>query len=240
MATRTQSRSNTKGRPPGDEIQIRNVWPTTFFFRKWKDHAREATSIIEYLYQLKGEADQNIASRVAPKAKSEQGLFESEFDLFQESHNGIEKLGEFIRETIQQVVSRLHNHQILPDQIDVEIADGWFHITNDGGFHDTHGHQHCSWCGIYYLQLGDSGEAHSQQDGAPNGGNRFYSPFVIGGHYVDLGNRYLTSTYLDPPIEDGMLLLFPSYLQHSALPYKGSQDRIVIAFNSRSNRLESA
>ena len=230
MATKRPSASQGQSRQ--DEIQIRQLWPTTFFVRKWKDHAKEADGIVEYLYELKSKADQNIASGIAPKAKSEVGLFESEFDLFQENHGGLARLKAFINETIQQVVSRLHGHQIPPSQIEVEIADGWFHITNDGGFHDAHGHQHCSWCGIYYVQIGDSGSQTNQ--GAPNGGNRFYSPYVIGGHYIDLGNSYLTSTYLDPPIEDGMLLLFPSYLQHSALPYRGETDRIVIAFNSRS------
>jgi len=31
-----------------------------------------------------------------------------------------------------------------------------------------------------------------------------------------------------------MLLLFPSFLRHSALPYTGREDRVVIAFNTRS------
>ena len=31
--------------------------------------------------------------------------------------------------------------------------------------------------------------------------------------------------------KDGMLVLFPSYLIHYQAPYKGTQDRIVIAFN---------
>ena len=31
---------------------------------------------------------------------------------------------------------------------------------------------------------------------------------------------------------DGMLVLFPSYLSHYQAMYKGTEDRIVIAFNS--------
>ena len=41
-----------------------------------------------------------------------------------------------------------------------------------------------------------------------------------------------TSAYVDPPPRDGLLILFPSYLLHSALPYRGERDRIVISFNS--------
>ena len=36
----------------------------------------------------------------------------------------------------------------------------------------------------------------------------------------------------DVPLEDGLLMLFPSYLLHSGLPYRGGQDRVLIAFNA--------
>ncbi len=229
-----QPENSTNRAQQANEIKIQQFWPTTFFTRTWKDHENEVSGIIEFLYQLKSKSEENIASGIATKSKSDDGLFESDFDLFSANHGGILKLKRFIEDTVRQVVSKLHNHQIEPNLIEVEIADGWFHITNEGGFHDSHGHQHCSWCGIYYVQIGDS--LRQTRQGAPNGGNRFYSPFLIGGQYVDLGNQYLSRTYLDPPIEDGMLLLFPSYLQHSALPYRGEQDRVVIAFNSRSTR----
>ena len=93
-----------------------------------------------------------------------------------------------------------------PEHLDVEIRDSWYHITNSGGYHDSHFHGGCSWCGIYYLQIGSAGTRTGR--GAPNGGNRFYSPVASGGKYEDLGNRYLGSTSIDPPISDGMLLLF--------------------------------
>lgn len=65
---------------------------------------------------------------------------------------------------------------------------------------------------------------------SPNGGSRFYSPIPLG--YRDFGNRYLFEE-MDAPIQDGLLILFPSYLRHSGLPYHGTRDRIVIAFNAR-------
>jgi hypothetical protein len=41
------------------------------------------------------------------------------------------------------------------------------------------------------------------------------------------------SSSIDAPIENGLLLLFPSYLLHSGLPYSGQEDRVVIAFNAK-------
>ncbi|HEY1377636.1 MAG TPA: putative 2OG-Fe(II) oxygenase [Gemmataceae bacterium] len=49
----------------------------------------------------------------------------------------------------------------------------------------------------------------------------------------DHGNLYVATTSVDPPVHDGLLILFPSYLLHSALPYTGALDRIVISFNAR-------
>jgi uncharacterized protein (TIGR02466 family) len=116
-------------------------------------------------------------------------------------------------------------------RIRVSAVDSWFHITNDGGFHDTHQHMNCSWCGIYYLQIGDSGP--KSEGGAPNGGNRFYSPLrLFGGSHTDFGTQYLENQgYVDPALHDGLLILFPSYLLHSGLPYRGTKDRIVISLN---------
>ena len=81
------------------------------------------------------------------------------------------------------------------------------------------------------MQVGDSGKR--ADGGAPNGANRFYSPLRAGGGFKDYGNRYLDFNYTDPPLRDGLLLLFPSYLMHSGLAYRGEKDRIVISFNSR-------
>ena len=38
---------------------------------------------------------------------------------------------------------------------------------------------------------------------------------------------------LQADVEEGKLVLFPSYVQHSAMLYRGGRDRIVVSFNSR-------
>jgi len=214
---------------PNELTPIR-FWATSFYQRLWTDHAAEAPGIIAHLYELKSRETARIASGVAPAAKSATGLFESNFDLFASPHPGLAKFAAFAAESVRAVVSHVNGSRIAPGQLRVTFPDSWFHVTNNGGFHDAHFHGSCSWCGIYYLQAGDSGRG--SERGAPNGGNRFYSPLAAGGGYVDYGNQYLDVTYVDPPPQDGLLILFPSYLLHSALPYHGAKDRIVISFNS--------
>lgn len=212
-----------------------DFWATRFYAFRWPDHDAKSNDIVAHLYALRDRQSKNIESGIATSAKSNYGIYESDFDLLDDAHEGIQSLRAFITASLRQAVSHVNGSQVPADQIGIEYCDSWYHITNDGGFHDAHVHGGCSWCGIYYLQVGESGTRVGAA--APNGGNRFYSPHWAGGAYNDYGNSYLSNVYIDPPIQDGMLLLFPSYLKHSGLPYRGEQDRIVISFNSRSRRL---
>lgn len=227
-----QASPHAAGSSPFD-LRAKLLWPTTCFLRAWERHAQEAPQLIQHLYELQACQKTAIASGVAVGAKSRRGLYESTFDLLESPHPSLVALRAFIVDTVQQAVCRVNQAQVEPQRIVVEIVDSWFHITNHGGFHDAHFHGGCSWCGIYYVQVGDAGPGGGL--GAPNGGSRFYSPLVRGGSYGDYGNRYLDQAYcVDAPVRDGLLLLFPSYLWHSGLPYAGTLDRIVIAFNTRS------
>ena len=44
--------------------------------------------------------------------------------------------------------------------------------------------------------------------------------------------QYLRHDAADITPEDGVLVVFPAYLLHSATPYSGDKDRVVISFNS--------
>ncbi|MDX2039141.1 MAG: putative 2OG-Fe(II) oxygenase [Isosphaeraceae bacterium] len=213
------------------ELSARKTWPTTFFFRVWQDHPRYAPAIIEHLYEAKQRQSTEIASKVAVGAKSAQGLYESPFDLFDDPAPVLLPLRGFIVASLCMAASRVNGGSIPPDRLAVEFEASWYHITNRGGFHDAHYHPGCSWCGIYYLQAGDSAGG---SEGAPgNGVNRFYSPISTGGHHSDYGANYLSSNRIDITPQDGLLFIFPSYLLHSALPYQGARDRVILSFNAR-------
>jgi uncharacterized protein (TIGR02466 family) len=222
------------GGAPGEfELVPRDFWPTTMFVRRYRDHARDAASIIAHLYELKAAETRNIASGVAPTMKSKDGLFESRFDLFETTqHEGLKALVAFIESSVRRAVWHINGRQVELDRIRVKFLDSWFHITNHSGFHDAHYHGGCSWCGVYYLQISDVPQ--ERPDHAPNGVNRFYSPRGSGGRLDDYGNQYLAGASVDVPPVPGTLVLFPAYLLHSGLPYKGEKDRVILSFNSTS------
>jgi uncharacterized protein (TIGR02466 family) len=222
------------GSTPGEfELTPRVFWPTTMFTRKYRDHQRDAASIIEHLYDIKAGETKNIASGVAQSMKSKDGLFESKFDLFtQTTHEGLRRLVAFIESSIKRAVWHVNGRQVDVNRIKVTFSDSWFHITNNSGFHDAHYHGGCSWCGVYYLQISDVPDA--PPDHAPNGINRFYAPRSSGALLSDYGNYYLSASHVDVPPIPGTLVLFPAYLLHSGLPYAGAKDRVILSFNSTS------
>ncbi len=224
--------------PPGSalnefELTPRTYWPTTIFSRRYRDHERDAAGIIQHLYDIKAGETKNIASDIAPSMKSKDGLFESKFDLFEKTtHEGLRRLIAFIESSVKRAVWHVNGREVDPNRIKVTFSDSWFHITNNSGFHDAHYHGGCSWCGVYYLQISDVPE--NPRDHAPNGVNRFYTPRPFGGNHSDYGNHYLGQGHLDVPPLPGTLVLFPAYLLHSGLPYKGAKDRVILSFNSTS------
>jgi uncharacterized protein (TIGR02466 family) len=211
------------------EVRPAVLWPTILYSSAWPDHARQASAILAHLYELKAAQTANVASGIATSAKSRHGLFESDFRLLESTHSGLVQLKAFLEEAVRMAVANVNNTLGELKKIRPRIVESWFHITNDGGFHDAHYHNQCSWCGIYYLQAGDCKS--TDASGPGNGVNRFYSPLPSGGAYFDYGNSYLSNNRADIVPTDGMVLLFPSYLLHSALAYRGEKDRITISFN---------
>ena len=109
----------------------------------------------------------------------------------------------------------------------LQFYDSWFHITEMHGWHDLHDHGAlCSWCGIYYLDTGNS----SKENG---GMTRFRDPRIKAQHKgYDYATSYLQDSLFDIEPREGALCIFPSYLEHSVLPYSNEKQRVTIAFNA--------
>ncbi len=172
------------------------------------------TDLKKYIYKQK---IQGIESNCAPQIKK--NLIESEFNLFSKDDDSIFKTKNFIGESLASFINDIHSETC---SYKITFTDSWFHIGKRNSVHELHSHSNCSWCGIYYVQAGDKG----------SGQTTFISP--IASNYFDYGNRYLdeqSGVKFDP--EDGLLLFFPSYLNHYQSLYVGKKDRIVVAFNAQ-------
>lgn len=203
------------------------TWSTHLYLCTNPYHAMLADPIKEAIYEHQAQSRTEVASEIARTAKH--GLFESELDFLDTDHPDIQFLNQILSDLILTIATEANAHS-WPDDAEAEavITESWYHITRQGGYHDAHSHPNCSWCGIYYLDVGDQGFDRR------SGVNRFYDPRVNAGHYLDAGSEYLNQAGVwDIAPETGKVIVFPSYLTHSALPYFGDRDRVVIAFNAQ-------
>ncbi len=207
-------------------IESLNTWTTPLFVAQNPTHEFLKDALLQHVYQTQSTLRQAVASEIAVTAKHQ--LFESKLDYLESADPTVMELKRMLEELISAVATGV-NHPFWPEgaEGDAEIIESWYHITQNGGYHDAHSHPNCSWCGIYYLEPGEC------ELGSRNGVNRFYDPRVNADHYADPGTAYLGQQgFWDFEPVEGQIVIFPSYLKHSALPYFGAKDRVIIAFNS--------
>ncbi|UZE96278.1 2OG-Fe(II) oxygenase family protein [Alkalimarinus alittae] len=203
------------------------AWATSMFVVELPEHEVLKEDLLAHAYQVRASADCAIASQVAVSAKN--NLFESRLNFLESDAQGVSELRSILEELVSAVAEQVNSGCLEEGQgLDATIVESWCHITENGGYHDAHSHPNCSWCGIYYLDAGDC-ELNSR-----SGVNRFYDPRNCANQYHDAGTQYLDATGVwDFVPKSGQVVVFPSYLTHSALPYFGEKDRVVIAFNCR-------
>ena len=164
---------------------------------------------------------QGIESEVAWGLKT--NLVESKFDFFNHNADIVKSTAYWIGDCLKKTINTIQMETI---DYKINFKESWYHITKTNGMHEPHIHPSCSWCGIYYIQSGNNDSGHTV----------FENP--IKSTYIDHGNLFLNNmniVRIKP--EDGMLVVFPSYLNHYQALYEGVEDRIVVAFNSTINKL---
>ncbi len=197
------------------EEGVQSVFPTPIAQYKNEELSRVLSDVI-LSRETKG-----IESNVAVNIKH--NLVESDFDFLYGKARIVEDTKTWIDECIKKTINTIQMEDI---NYDIKYNESWYHVTKTNGMHEPHIHPSCSWCGVYYLKSGNDDSGHTV----------FQSP--VKSTYVDRGNLYLNniSTIRIKP-QDGMLFLFPSYLSHYQALYKGTEDRVVIAFNASVNKL---
>jgi uncharacterized protein (TIGR02466 family) len=106
------------------------------------------------------------------------------------------------------------------------IENMWVNINQKHDFNKSHEHPNSILSGVFYVS-------------APtNCGKIFFkNPNPLVKYYVNkkfiLEHNHLTSSEWWFQPQDGMLLIFPSWLEHFVAPNNSEADRISIAFNTK-------
>ena len=201
-------------------MQRYDLWAVPLFEFQWDDHDQHKSALKSVCDQL--HQDQHH-SGVSENIKS--GLYESGFDFVQQPDAAVQTWKQWVAERLYEAVVNT-NVKFWPRdcRIAVEVHESWCHITQDGGYHDRHVHPNSSWSAIYYLDPGASDVA------TANGVNRFYNPTSV--MYSDGGTQWCSvSNSADVEPAEGSLIVFPSWISHSAMPYRGQQPRYILSCN---------
>jgi len=98
----------------------------------------------------------------------------------------------------------------------------WVTIHDRGGFNFPHAHEGCYLSGCFYLRVPEGSGSLVFRD--PRDGARY-------GGFQGNGVNCHKDVKLAP--HAGLLILFPSWLEHFVEPHGGDESRISIAFNAR-------
>jgi len=171
-------------------------------------------------------SNHNAITQVAKQAAENVELLDGRdaevaFNILENSPALID-LKKWILETTHSVVSE-KNKQYWDKDYTPHFSKFWSWSSNNY-YNAYHTHFNASWSGIYCL------ESKQETTDNHNGYTVLYSPLPPI-TYSDPGTEFLEKEFMHCHLlEPGDLLLFPSYLGHSA-KYTGIENRTVLAFN---------
>ncbi|HEX6105873.1 MAG TPA: TIGR02466 family protein [Gemmatimonadales bacterium] len=188
------------------------LFPTPIFWHKF-----------EQVDALNAELRELILAqeRATPSAvKSNAGGWQSPTDVFRWEAPAVATLRRLAAAAVEVATSRLP----LPQGFRGEFhLSGWAAVNRAGHYNTVHVHPMATWSGVYYVDPGD--------ESADAGGGLLEFCHPITAAAMTFFPGALPSARLVRP-EAGLVILFPSYLQHSVRLYHGQRPRICVPFNA--------
>ena len=204
------------------------LWPTIFGTFHNPDHQKIKKDLIKFFEEYK---------KKNPSRKSGENfkLYESNYDLHLQKGEAFQSLlKNFISKAFFEMAKEANKEFSLKfknKKIGVTITDSWFIQYEKGGFVLPHSHGQCSWCCVYYVQLGKDASK-------TNGGTYFQKP-IPNRNTLDYGSYYNKFLQAQFAPEEGKMLIWPNYVMHGSFPYEGAEDRIIISANAEVNIIEN-
>jgi uncharacterized protein (TIGR02466 family) len=184
---------------------------------------RRLDAMLPYNAEL---ADYALRLRTAEPGvtKSNAGGWHSAGNIFEREEPLIGVLAQHLQAAIQYV--SVVAKQVTAPRINFQATlYGWINVNGRGDYNAPHYHPGNTWSGVYYIRTGSGVPNH------PTSGRiEFIDPRTRCEVGPSDGVGHAGSVWISPT--DGMLLIFPSYLEHYVHPYQGSGERITLAFNS--------
>ena len=179
------------------------------------------TSKIEK-YQTVNNSMQNYISNL--QKKDPEGVIKSNFKGWHSKNFDMkdEEPQNFIEEIKININTAINNMGWDLQTQEVKISNMWAIINTKGSLNQKHHHSNSDISAAYYVEAHDN-----------CGDIVFYDPRParVYKHPIATESNDLNATVNSVKPEPGLLVLFPSYLEHSVKPNMSDKKRIVISFN---------
>jgi Putative 2OG-Fe(II) oxygenase len=157
-------------------------------------------------------------------------MFESRFNLFRWPEDCVQELRAFVLHCVAQTVIQTSNVQ--PEEFARLTMHNhtWYHVTRYAGSFVAHNHPLASWSAVYCVRPGER-LPHRPESGIL----RLLDTRPGANAYLDAANRRLRAPFAlearEIRLDEGQVVVFPSYVFHEVTPFYGRDVRITVATN---------
>ena len=194
------------------DIVITDLWPTKIIQRRLGEFKFYNQKLVKFVREL-DKTNKNITTDYL------------ETDFFNIDNEAINWLREEVNNTVINYLRAIG--------IDYPVnwtITGWPNINRFGDYHDTHNHPWSYLSGTYYIKMPKIQEILQTRKDVRPGQITFYDSRQ-GTNMTAIKN----DPYVDPEFtvlpEPGMILLWPSFVNHFVHPNLSKETRISISFN---------
>lgn len=174
------------------------------------------------------DVNKRLEDIILKKEKKEKGEFKSNLggwhstpDFLAIEDPAVQELNKWIRAAFNMTMKEILGTEKFVANCQLS---GWANVNRAGDTNKVHTHPNHHWSGCYYVTA-------PQGCKGQHGAFMLVDPRPAAGIY-QLPQKSLSQDLFFTP-KPGLILLFPSWIQHSALPFKGDGTRISVAFNIR-------
>ncbi len=153
--------------------------------------------------------------------RSNIGGWRSEPDLLEWPVAEIKVLDTEIQKVIGQVITSTSGEQDFNGYLKI---NAWANLLRKGNYNTVHNHPESAWSGVYYVDAGATDATNPL-----SGVLELMDPRPFVEMVTTPGSPFGRPVRIDA--ENGLMVVFPSWIYHHVHAYTGVDERIAIAFN---------
>ena len=180
------------------------IFPLKVYNFLFKDKDRFNSELIKAINKYKKNEDSI--------EKSNKGGYHSLLDIHLKSIDGFDELNNRILDVVNGIIIESDYKHL--DKIE-ELSSMWFIVNKENDYNTNHMHPGSWFSGAYYVKVPDNESKYLV----------FEDPIQIRNYNQDTPNSYMKK------VIEGMLLIFPGWVNHAVPKNDTNEERIVISFN---------